>query len=303
MKFIITGDWHLRATAPQNRKDSDYFVTLKDKGDFIFDYAIQNNIEFMLHGSDIFDSSIVPDRIKTWLARRLRNIKCLTVIGNHDYSMRQLIDNSSIAVMIESQCLTRTDFNPFVIGNDIHIYGASYNEDIPKIKDKSKYNILVIHKMISDRDMWQGNVSYVDSKMFLTKHKFDLVVSSDNHASFVTKLGNRLLINPGSLCRARIDQIDHKPCFFVIDTDTQEYEQIFIPVKPAEEVFNLNIKEKKENQELTKLMEELKIRKNHEFNYLKNAEEVALEKDNDVDDWAKTVMMEVINEVNEKGLK
>lgn len=302
MRLIAIADQHYRATAPEMRIDSDYFETLKDKGQFIFNYSRENRIRYIINAGDLYDQSIVPDRIKTWLTRNFKNFYSYTVLGQHDTSCRMYTDNSSIAVLIESGCLNLLDHNPIDTVDNVSIYGCSFGAEIPKIVDKSKYNILVIHKMISDKDRWSGHVQYDNSKMFLTKHKFNLIISGDCHDTHTCKIGSRLLINPGSLCRARIDQMNHRPCFFVVDTDTQEYEQVFIPVRPAEEVFNFNIKEKKsENEDLTKLMEELKIRRNHEFNYLKQAEEIALE--SELDEWTKGSMMEVINEINQKGLK
>jgi DNA repair exonuclease SbcCD nuclease subunit len=305
MKLICTSDWHLRATAPVNRIDSDYFETLKEKGQFIFDYALDNGIKVILHGADLFDTPIVPDRIKTWLAREFRTIKCYTVLGQHDLSMRRLIDNSSIAVMIESECIKRTDlFLPYKIEDNVHIYGCSWEGEIPEIVNKDVYNILIIHKMISDKDYWHGHVEYTTAKKFMTDHKFDLIISGDNHNSFehkmVGKSKERYLLNSGSLCRARIDQKDHKPCFYVVDTDERKVLKIFIPVKPAEDVFNFveAIKDEKRNEELDKFIAEFESSGWVNSIDIKERARKIIESD-DVDDWCKMIILEVIKEIEE----
>lgn len=299
MKLCCGADWHLRATCPVNRIDKDYFETCKEKCDFIFNYMNENKIAYFLHAGDLLDIPIVPDRIKTYLTRNFKKYFSYMVLGQHSLTMRALIDNSSIAVMLEGGCLIRLGEKPLIMSN-INIYGCSFNEEIPKILDKRNYNILVIHKMISDKDYWQGHVEYTSAKKFMTDHKFDLIISGDNHNTFTCRIKNRLLLNSGSLTRSRVDQKDHKPCFFVVDTDTQEFEQIFIPIKSAEEVFNFTDKDVKSNEDLDKFISEFESSGWVNTIDIK-AKAMKLIDSEDIDDHTKMIILEIIKEVDERG--
>ena len=54
MKFLITGDLHLRASNPENRTDN-FFLTQLNKMEQIFKLSIQNNCNYLLCPGDVFD--------------------------------------------------------------------------------------------------------------------------------------------------------------------------------------------------------------------------------------------------------
>jgi hypothetical protein len=66
----------------------------------------------------------------------------------------------------------------------------------------------------------------------------------------VVQDGNRYLVNPGSLMRSTIAQLEHHPAMYVWDSKTKKLDRYDIPVKPISEVFDLNfIEEEKEHDE------------------------------------------------------
>ena len=117
--------------------------------------------------------------------------------------------------------------------------------------------------MIIKSKLWGKQEHYDMAGTFLRKNKFDLIVSGDNHQSFTHKEGNRLLINCGSLMRNKIDQVNHKPCIWIFDTLTRAAKQIFIPVVPFSEVFNIEKAEKikSKNEKLEELKKAFKNKK------------------------------------------
>jgi hypothetical protein len=102
----------------------------------------------------------------------------------------------------------------------------------------------------------------VDNVFRFCKH--DIIVSGDNHLSFMAEKfsktkSTRLLFNCGSLMRNRIDQKDHKPVVYVVDTSDMSYETHYIPVKPFAEVMDVKKAEKRKarNEELESFVDKL----------------------------------------------
>jgi len=180
------------------------------------------------------------------------------------------IDNTPLGVLRKA-----VDFSvittkiPFVMG-DICMYGAGWNSPIPKPHTTDCFNALIVHKMITLDKIWAQQENYEVPGTFLRNNNFDLIVSGDNHNSFhywvkdveteSGKLEQRWLINCGSLMRSKIDQEDHKPCVWVYDTDTRSAEQIFLQIKPFNEVFDLeaSASSRKRNERLAELADSLK---------------------------------------------
>ena len=98
---------------------------------------------------------------------------------------------------------------------------------------------------------------YTTTLSMFKETDYDLIVSGDNHQSFVAQDKERVLFNCGSLMRHGADQIDHKPVFYVFNTDTKKFSTHFIPIKGK--VFNEEelIIEKEKNKELDIFIKEL----------------------------------------------
>ena len=245
MKLLIMGDFHLRFKKPAMRLDENYFQTQRGKVEWILNLAGATNCNFILQPGDFFDGVDVPDFVKQSYIRlfKEKNIPILTVAGQHDmrYHSRRL-ETTPISVMEASgvvQILGRKDW--LGKGKPIIFYGASWGEEIPEIKDKEKINILLTHRMVIDNEkLWFGQENYTTAKQLLKDYDFDLIVTGDNHQSFICENNQRYVVNCGSLMRANIDQAKHKPVVYVYDTETRELEKHFIPVEPAKKVLDLS---------------------------------------------------------------
>jgi predicted phosphodiesterase len=130
--------------------------------------------------------------------------------------------------------------------------GCSYDQE-PPIPIQNKFNVLLVHRMIIEEKLWSAQENYVASNIFLRQNNFDLIVSGDNHRGFISEAhGKRLLVNCGAMMRSKIDQVNHKPFVVLYDTDTRKYQQIFIPIEPADKVFRMEkvVAEKERNTSL-----------------------------------------------------
>lgn len=252
MKIIGLGDIHARQTIPANRID-DFASEFLRKIDFVANYAEDNAIQIVLLPGDIFHSPIQPYNLLIKMIKIMRGhdfakVKWLAVYGQHDLLFHNK-ENKDVAlnVLEAAKVVTICDQEPFSM-NGVNIYGCSYDDEIPEIKTDG-INILMIHAMvIAEKKLWKDQKDFIKSSTLLRKHKFDLIVCGDNHKGFQDNYRNRFLINCGSLMRSNIDQKNHKPCFYVYDTeaDISKLKKIEIPIKPSKEVFqNKEIKKEK----------------------------------------------------------
>ena len=253
MKLIITGDWHIRSSNPENRIDN-YEETLWEKLNFICN---QEGL-LVLQPGDIFDGPIQSNQLMVRLLKFFNEKKyfknkvtfsdfgILCCRGQHDLRYRNA-GNTALDVLAEGGPIKILSDVPYV-KEEIHFYGSSFNEEIPEINDESAFNILVTHRMIIEEKIWEGQTDYIWANVLLRTTGFALIISGDNHKGFIVPYKNKLLVNCGSLLRSSKDQFDHKPFIVIYDTDTRKYEKIFIPIKPASEVFDMEKIEREEEK-------------------------------------------------------
>lgn len=277
MKIIGLGDIHARQTIPANRID-DFASELIYKIEHVANYAEDNGAQIILLPGDVFHAPIQPYNLLIKMIKIMRGhdfakIKWLAIYGQHDLLFHNK-ENKDVAlnVLEAANAVTICSHKPFSMNNGINIYGCSYGEELPEITTDG-INILMIHAMIiAEKKLWKDQKDFIKSSTLLRKHKFDLVVSGDNHKAFQDNYRNRFLINCGSLMRSNIDQKNHKPCFYVYDTEAKisKLKKIEIPIKPANTVF----KEQENKKEQSIFDDEFtsQFDKEHEFtiNFKKN---------------------------------
>jgi hypothetical protein len=128
--------------------------------------------------------------------------------------------------------------------------------------------------LLAKKEMdWQDD--YELGGDFLSNSDYDLIVSGDNHQSFMLETKEkkkRYLFNCGSLMRSTIDQIDHKPCVYIFDTDKRSYEKILIPIKPWQKCFDLEkkVKEEEHNEQMESFVNGLAKHKDLGMNFIDN---------------------------------
>jgi DNA repair exonuclease SbcCD nuclease subunit len=273
MRFILTSDWHISDTKPEYRTDKDYLKTIFKKLKWIILKAKKHNAEFIIQAGDVFENFKPPYYIVNKLINLLEENKIilLTIPGQHDQRYHTTdLDNVTMGLMKHSPFIHILDRQPYVAfdeaGNRVNIYGAGWNSRIPKIWNKEAFNILVTHRMIVDEKLWEGQESFVYSRIFLRTSKYDLTLSGDNHKTFEIIGKEKSLINCGSLMRTRTNQKDHKPCIWILDTDKcksnmkKGLKQLFIPVKKIENTMDLEQSkiDKNKNKKLDEYIAELK---------------------------------------------
>lgn len=309
MKIIALSDLHFRESNPVNRIDN-YLDTLCGKLEQVNNTIAQLNfiskadekIVIIIAG-DIFHHFRCSDSLKARVINVFHQFysfvdEVLVVAGQHDQRWHtQDLTNTPLGVLIASQVVTLLNDQPFSLTEDLagyHFYGASYGEEIPKVQDQSIYNILAIHRMISDVDYWSGNVEYTSCKSLLKEAKeYGLIISGDNHASF--NYDNKIL-NSGSVMRSSIDQKDHKPCYFIWH-DFFRIEQIFFDIEPFEKVMRLDevAESKKLDSKLMSFVDEINI--DYEFEELNFVDNVRNAIKKEEDNEVKSILLECVRDL------
>ncbi len=217
MKYLVTSDWHVRATSPAKRIEGEYWwgMVLKPKIKFILDYAKKNNLP-ILHGGDLFDKptfSSIP--ILNELKEMLSEVEMYIVPGNHDVYMRQW-DNFDRTAL--KNVMPPVKMWPSYISHET-------------IENYTDNDILLIHRFVSlDKIDFIAESITVDTLLDMYKIP-NLIITGDNHMTWAYETEGRLVLNTGSLTRNTIAQKEHKPVIFVVDSDTLEFEEIEIPIK------------------------------------------------------------------------
>jgi len=238
--MILTADLHLRRTTPRARTD-DFGDAQERKFRFILKQA-QASPPLLVAG-DFFHVSKPGEGLLRWVIDLLREYKIVPICvpGQHDlpnHSIEQ-IGESGLGVLKSAGVIHILEefVQPVILatGSEI-IWGCAYGQEPhPSMNDNQRFNIFLWHHMIINSELWPGQEADKATAILRKYISFDLIVTGDNHQSFVVSPSsdldgrNRLLINPGSMMRQTAAQINHKPCVF--KWEKGKLEQIFLPIE------------------------------------------------------------------------
>lgn len=235
MKLLYFTDTHIRGTNPRNRKDS-FIDTIERKLIEITHIIIEHNVDFVLHGGDLFDRPDVSISVVSRFAKILSQIEVpfYIVSGNHDVyghnpntinrTMLGLLDALGIISTLNGEkiILKKEDLKVQLTGQP-YIYDIDSNKDYYLLKEKNPnvdYNIHMIHGMLMERPFIKGiPYTLVDD---IKDTAADITLSGHYHSGFKTiETNGKYFINPGSMVRITnsIKEIDRKPKVILIDLE------------------------------------------------------------------------------------
>jgi predicted phosphodiesterase len=220
---ILCADLHLREDQPICRTDN-YWEAQEKKINFLIDlfernYKINEKCCCFCAG-DIFDKARSKKEFESIIIKKIPYKLLFSIPGNHDLPQHNIhkIWDSSIGILASSERIT---LFPIPL------------EEIHKVKYNNR-TIGITHQLIH-----KDNPIKAEGKTISTKAKkilkdnpdCDLILSGDNHQTFVEEYQGRLLVNPGSMMRMTADQIDHKPCIFLWDAKENKVEPVYFPIE------------------------------------------------------------------------
>lgn len=256
MKLLYFTDTHIRGTSPRNRKDS-FIDTIERKLIEITNLIQEHNIDFVLHGGDLFDRPDVSIAIVSRFAKTLSQIKVplYLISGNHDVyghnpntinrTMLGLLNVLGVIHIIneEKVFLEKGDIKVQLTGQP-YIYDIDTNRDYYMLKEKNPdvdYNIHMIHGMLLERPFIKGiPYTLVDD---IKDTAADITLSGHYHSGFKTmEINGKYFINPGSMVRITnsMKEIERKPKVVLIDLkENIHIESIFLEsALPGEDVLD-----------------------------------------------------------------
>lgn len=230
---ILVSDLHIREKTPICRTD-DYLKAAEHKYKWLSELQQEHDCP-ILCGGDVFDHWRPSPWLMAWALRNLPD-NIMTIPGQHDLPAHNLenIDRSGIQVLSDAKKITLiTDPNKDfcnigkyeVVG---YPWGAPWNTMVEGLK------IALIHYGVyEDKPHYPGaeNSGGTAKSVIKKLSGFDLILSGDNHLSFTCKVGNQLLVNPGSFMRTTASQADFKPSVYLWYADTNTMERVFVPIE------------------------------------------------------------------------
>lgn len=232
---ILMSDGHLRETSPECRVD-DFMLAQEKKWRFIRELQEKhNNIPILIAG-DIYHHWKPSPWLLGWSFRNLPD-NIIAIPGQHDLPAHSLenVEKSGIQVLADGWKITLLT-EPSVIQldyEDIGVSGFPWGVEFGRASSLYPKNIALIHHLVyKGKEPFPGAEEKGGTAKNIIKQLpgFDLIVSGDNHQTFVERVGKQLLVNPGSLMRSTAAQVDHKPCVFLWRASDNEIEQVFLPI-------------------------------------------------------------------------
>jgi len=294
--LILTADWHLRKTAPSFRKD-DFSLALKRKVKQIFRIAVTHKAKILIAG-DLGDKSQWSNSLLSWfirIAKRVRRsgVRILVIPGQHDLYGHDLSRwrKNALGVLQHAGAIEVLVDDIYII-DDIAIvakpYGSSDIIEERKIPN-AKCKILMLHRLTFPTRVPNWDTSVLIGEELLEYLNWaDLILTGDNHQTFTCKRENRILVNPGSLLRLKINQSNHKPCIFLYDEDEKRLVRKIYLECDDDIVKKEYLAKFEKRNELEKFINRLVIHSDHSVNFEENLQ--------------KLLSVEVNNEVKEKVL-
>jgi len=245
---ILCSDIHLREqTDNLVCRTDDWWTAQWHKMDFISHLQKQYDCP-VIHAGDLFDHWKPSPHLLSMTIEHLP-ANFWTIYGQHDLPQHNLdlAYKSGINTLAEAkklEILKGTHFGE--LPNDVSMsifpkpgIDITLNEwrDI-KYNNREhsvyKYNkILVWHTFnFQGKLPWPGCEALPASKILKKYPDYDLIVTGDNHQSFVEEYNGRLCINPGSMMRMTADQADFKPSVYLWYAETNTVKRVYIPIEP-----------------------------------------------------------------------
>jgi len=243
MKLVGISDPHLSWDVPEARLD-DCVRTQFKKLRYVLSYCMKEKARLLVSG-DLFNSPrswyLLPYTMRV-LEDFYSDVPMHAVFGQHDTYMynEETRKNTNLGVLEQAKIFNILDSEPYDLGQ-VHLYGASFGQPVPEVKDKSATNVLVIHDSIYVSPLFPGH-SYKDATRFINRHEdFQFIHCGDIHRKFEAESDDgRLIVNTGPMVRRTAESynFEHEPCFFVFDTYTGDLTWEVIPHQPASEVLS-----------------------------------------------------------------
>lgn len=234
MKILYFTDTHVRKTAPKNRLDN-YYETVLAKFKEIIDYSNDNDVDFIIHGGDLFDRPDVSVTTVTDITKLFMSSKAPIYIisGNHDiygYN-RETINRTMLGLLINVGILQNIPEDGIVIRDGdlkVCLIGRPFVHDIDSSPSnyiihrddypEADYYINVAHGFLIDRPFIKGVPHTLIEDIRETEA--DITLVGHYHTGFgIVNMDSKYFVNPGSMMRVSnsISEMSRVPKFVILE--------------------------------------------------------------------------------------
>jgi DNA repair exonuclease SbcCD nuclease subunit len=216
---ILCSDIHLReqTETPTCRTD-DWWIAQWRKVQFIV--SLQRKYECpVIHAGDLFDHWKPSPHL---LSNAIANLPDMfaTIYGQHDLPQHNL------------ELAYKSGINTLAEAGKLEILDGVHFGQFPT-KETTHNKILVWHTFnFQGKPPWLGCEALPASKLLKKYPEYDLIVTGDNHQSFVEEYEGRICVNPGSMMRMTADQQDFRPSVYLWYAETNTVERVYLPIEP-----------------------------------------------------------------------
>ena len=258
MKLLYLTDTHIRGTSPKNRLD-DYCETLKEKLKEISNIVKEENVDFVLHGGDLFDRPDVSVSIVSEFAQIFQSfgVPIYIISGNHDIFGHNpdTLDRTMLGLLCNLGVMHLVNYKKIILEKDnlrVQLTGSPYiysmdelsnrdNYKVTEVDESCKYAIHMTHGFLIDKPfMKEVSHTLIED---IKDTKADITLGGHYHFGFKTvELDNKYFVNPGALIRISNSKIEMKrrPKVDIINLgeDIHIEERYLKSAKPGEEVLD-----------------------------------------------------------------
>lgn len=215
---ILMADPHLTESTPVSRTD-DYMAAQENKLEFIRTLSRKNGGCPVLCSGDVFDHWKASPWLCAWAFEHIPP-RFVTIPGNHDLPLHSMEMYHKSALSLIDLVL---DSHMTVMDNPA-VYQAQ----------GTGRAIVLLHELIfptGDQSLSRVAQGRTAQEVLEEYGEYDLILTGDNHQTFVEEREGTLLVNPGSMMRITADQVDHKPCVYLYYADKNEVVPVELPIK------------------------------------------------------------------------
>lgn len=271
IKILLFADTHLgfdypiRPRIERRRRGYDFFSNF----DYILQYAIDNKIDIVVHGGDLFFRTKVPGRIVSMVYERLlkfaeQGIPIFIVPGNHESSRLPeslLTQHPNIYIFSKAETYTlnikgvRVSLSGFPFVR--HNIRDKFNSIINKLNDDTTpadIKLLCMHQTVEGAQVGPSNFTFRNGEDVIRikdlPENFDCILSGHIHRMQILpknfKNTNRIppLVYPGSIERTSFAEKDEEKGFFKInfcnDGEVWNLDKLEFVKLPARPMVDLN---------------------------------------------------------------
>jgi len=252
--FVAIADVHRTNSRPVCRKEENIMDTQDAKLKTVVLKARELGVPLLCAG-DLFDTWKCGYDVFNSTAAALKGVPFIGVYGQHELPNHDMSEfyRSPLTHLIEnSQDLFSSS------GKYVRVTRVNWGEKIPTLRP-IKYHKNTLHVLLMHRMVYLGNKPFPNAKGNVRKlikkpkfAQFDIIITGDNHISFMYTTQKTLWANCGCLYRTDAKEIDYIPTakIFYVDGNTGHIcvKDFFIPFK-KEDV-------SEEHLEVTRLVKE-----------------------------------------------